>query len=173
MLTWLSVLALLATVLTLVAINRGLGRHLFSLTPWERQQQSKYNTLSQTFCIMSLCFCKVSICISLLRIIQTSRQRAMKWILYAIMLLVLTVNVVVVVTLYEQCQPVSKVWNRAISGTCWTFPIELYVAIMQGGWSKVPATSICIIVLIISSCLCLYRFLALSPTDCHLSTFAY
>ncbi|MCJ1265819.1 hypothetical protein MMC22_005700 [Lobaria immixta] len=129
------VLALLATVLTLIAIDRGLGRHLYYLTPWERQQQSKYNSLSQTFCIMSLCFCKVSICISLLRIIQTSRQRAMQWILYAIILLVLTVNVIVVITLYEQCRPVSKVWNRKIPGTCWAFPIELYVAIMQGAVS--------------------------------------
>ena len=117
----------------LVAIDRGLGHHIIYLDAWQRQQQSMYNSISQCFCIMSLTWCKISICISLLRIIEYSDHLVLRTILFLTMALVFVVNHVVVVTLFTQCRPTAKVWNSKIPGTCWKFPIELYVAIMQGG----------------------------------------
>lgn len=92
-----------------------------------------YNTISQTFCIMSLCLCKISICISLLRILRGSYVRTVKWVLYVTILVVFAVNVAVVVTLFAQCKPVKKVWNSSIPGKCFVFPTELDLAMFQGG----------------------------------------
>ena len=92
-----------------------------------------YNSISQVFCIASLCVCKLSICVSLLRIIRGSEMQLVRWTLYSTMVLVFTVNAAVIVTLFAQCHPVRKVWNSSIPGKCFAFPIELYLAILQGG----------------------------------------
>lgn len=91
-----------------------------------------YNTISQTFCILSLCLCKISICISLLRILKGSYIRTVKWVLYATILVVFAVNVAVVVTLFAQCKPVRKVWDPSTRGKCFVFPTELDLAMFQG-----------------------------------------
>ena len=157
----------------LIALDRGLGRHIFYLTPWQRQQQSKYNSIGQAFCIMSLSLCKTSLCITLLRIVQGSNRVFMKWLLYTILVLVNVVNIIIVVTLFEQCQPTSKVWNSAILGKCWAFPIELDLAVLQGGMffarDNVPVGPR----LILYSCLGFYRLPPLWPSSPSYTTFKY
>ena len=70
---------------------------------------------------------------SLLRIIHGSDKQMVRLTLYSTIVTVFSVNVAVVVTLFAQCHPVGKVWNSSILGTCFAFPIELYLAILQGG----------------------------------------
>ena len=158
----------------LIAIDRGLGRHFFYLDAWQREQQSMYNTISQAFCILSLCFCKISICLSLLRIIQSTRQNLTRWVLYTIMVLVLIINVIVVITLFEQCRPTAKVWNRPLPGVCWKFPKILYVAIMQGGVLSGSVGVICVVLLLRKrSFFRIYRLFAFCSSGLDLPAPAY
>ena len=130
-------MALVAMVLDFVAVGWGLGRYTFYLNVRQQRQQAFYNVVSQVFCILGLAFCKISLCISLLRIVQGSHTKKVKWILYVTMILVFAVNAAVCITFFVQCRPVEKVFNPALRGVCWVFPTETNIAILQGGMSPV------------------------------------
>ena len=64
-----------------------------------------------------------------------------KWILFATIAVVSMVNAAIIVTLFAQCYPVRKVWDPSIPGTCFAFPIELELAILQGGMASTSCNS--------------------------------
>ena len=96
-------------------------------------QASMYSVLSQAFCIMSLCFAKISICISLLRIIQGAQASWTRLALWATVILQFVVNAAVMICLLVQCQPSQKIWNQALPGFCWNSIVMVRLAQLQGG----------------------------------------
>jgi hypothetical protein len=125
--------ALIATIFDFLAVNNGLGRHTFYLTPDQRIYQAYWSLLSQVFCVNALTFAKISICLSYLRILKGSRKPILKATCYLTAFLVFAVNTVVIISLYAQCDPPRKSWNPLVPGTCWRFPIEISLVLLQGG----------------------------------------
>lgn len=82
---------------------------------------------------MSLVACKVSICVSFLRILEGSHAQYQRVFLYSVAVLVLVVNVAFVTTLFTQCSPVSRVWDTNTRGSCWGPNVERDVMYWQGG----------------------------------------
>ena len=82
---------------------------------------------------MALTFCKLSICISFLRILQGAHVAFAKLFLYTTAGLVFVVNIAFVVTLFVQCQPIGKIYNPKISGECWKPNVERAMTYLQGG----------------------------------------
>lgn len=62
-----------------------------------------YSVISQAFCIMSLCFAKVSICIYILRIIQGAKAAWTRYALWATVILQFVVNSAVMICLLVLC----------------------------------------------------------------------
>ena len=56
----------------------------------------------------------------------------MRYVLYITALLVFAVNGAVVISFFVQCRPAAKAWNMALHRTCWKFPTELDLALLQG-----------------------------------------
>lgn len=83
--------------------------------------------------MMSLCFCKISICFSLLRVIKGTNAAILRWLLYLIMVSVFLVNGAVSTTLFAQCQPTKKIWNPNVIGVCWPPSTFLTLFCIQGG----------------------------------------
>ncbi|TGO43733.1 hypothetical protein BCON_0974g00020 [Botryotinia convoluta] len=135
---WLILLAVLLGLLASVTEEigvyyGGIGRHSFYLTPKQKLLASKYSVISQAFCIMALCVAKISICISLLRILQGSRAPWTRGTLWGTVVLQFVVNTGVMMCLLLQCRPTQKIWNQALHGSCWNPIVFVKLAQLQGG----------------------------------------
>lgn len=93
----------------IVAATRGLGSHAYYLTPAEQAQTYKYADMGQAFCITALSVAKISMCISLLRIISGSDKKYVRVFLNFMIFLQFAVDIIVCSVEYAQCRPISKV----------------------------------------------------------------
>ncbi|KAJ5641362.1 hypothetical protein N7490_005362 [Penicillium lividum] len=87
----------------------GNGRHWYSLEPEERVVAMKYWWLCEVaFCLASI-FCKISICMFLMRICV---KRLHMWILYNVMGATVLAGLVFLLLMLLQCRPMSFFWTR-------------------------------------------------------------
>lgn len=93
----------------IVATTRGLGSHVYYLTLAEQAQANKYADMGQAFCITALSIGKISMCISLLRIISGSDKKYVRLFLNVMIFLQFAVDIIVCSVEYAQCTPISKV----------------------------------------------------------------
>ncbi|RYC64418.1 hypothetical protein CHU98_g1799 [Xylaria longipes] len=127
--------ALVATIVDFVAVNNGLGRHAFYLSPPEAVNQQYYSLLAQVFCVHGLSFAKLSIVVSYIRVLRDSGSRFHQILLWTTGGLVFVVNTIVIITFYAACNPTEKAWNPSISGTCWAPTKRIVFPILQGAFS--------------------------------------
>lgn len=86
---------------------------------------------------MALTFCKVSVCICFLRIMEGVRALSSRLFLYTVTILVLIVNTAVIITMFIQCQPTAKNWNPKIPGKCWNPVVQKDMVYLQGGMLRI------------------------------------
>ncbi|KAJ5082020.1 hypothetical protein N7532_011063 [Penicillium argentinense] len=110
----------------------GNGRHWYSVEKDERVIAMKYWWLCEiAFCFASI-FCKISICIFLMRICI---KRTHLWTLYTVMALTVLAGLVFMFLMLLQCKPLSYFWNRMayhpvvnIEGEGYCINMEIIVA---------------------------------------------
>ncbi|TRX88282.1 hypothetical protein FHL15_010849 [Xylaria flabelliformis] len=124
--------AFVATVVDFVAVNNGLGRHTYYLSPPEAANQQFYSLLAQVFCVHGLTFAKISIVVSYIRVLRDSGNRLHQVLLWTTGVTVFIVNTIVIITFYVACNPTEKAWDRSISGTCWAPTKRIAFLILQG-----------------------------------------
>ena len=125
----------MAAATEIQAVSLGLGRHAYYLTVDQKIGAGEYEAISSAFSIMSLCFGKVSICLSLLRILQGAGWRKLKLALYITITVVSIVNTVVTIMTLVECHPIAKIWNPSIPGSCLNIDVQKDLAYVQGGMS--------------------------------------
>ncbi|KAJ6082816.1 hypothetical protein N7467_006951 [Penicillium canescens] len=87
----------------------GNGRHWYSLEPEERVTAMEYWWFCEiAFCFASI-FCKISICIFLMRICI---KRVHLWLLYSVMAMTVLAGLVFMFLMLLQCKPLSFFWTR-------------------------------------------------------------
>ncbi|OGE50553.1 hypothetical protein PENARI_c016G09952 [Penicillium arizonense] len=87
----------------------GNGRHWYSLEPEERVTAMEYWWFCEiAFCFASI-FCKISICIFLMRICI---KRVHLWLLYSVMTMTVLAGLVFMFLMLLQCKPLSFFWTR-------------------------------------------------------------
>ena len=117
-------------------VHYGVGRHQYylSLTPQSLQRLSqavKWQYISQPVVIISTMFTKVSICFLLIRVFGI--KKSWRWGLYSIMTFATVTNISSAAIVLAQCQPVQKLWNPLLRGTCWTPHTEVAIGDYNGG----------------------------------------
>ena len=93
----------------------------------------KWQEVSQPTSILSATFTRVSICFFLLRIFRTDRRWRIG--LYAIAVFAFATGVATAVITVTQCQPIPKLWNPLLPGTCWSISTTIAIGDFQGGRS--------------------------------------
>jgi len=76
-------------------------------------------------------FTKISICFFLLRAFGI--KKTWRWILYSIMIFATITNISSAAIVLAQCQPVQKLWNPLLPGTCWSPHTEVAIGDYNGG----------------------------------------
>ncbi|KAJ8065136.1 hypothetical protein OCU04_005849 [Sclerotinia nivalis] len=127
--------ALVATIIDFVAVNNGLGRHVFYLTTEQAVNQQYYSLLAQVFCVQALSFAKLSIVVSYMRVLHGTGIRFHQALLWTIGILVFVVNTMVIITFYTACNPTEKSWDPLVKGKCWTTDKKLGFFLLQGAFS--------------------------------------
>ncbi|KAI9849433.1 MAG: hypothetical protein M1837_004053 [Sclerophora amabilis] len=123
------VLSLVGTALTTVAMQHGLGRHMFYLEPNDVSSASKFEWISHAFAIASVVTGKLSVTIFLLRISNTKLR---KWLLYTLNAIMVLLYIPLIVMTYAQCTPTSMLWDITAKGTCWNPNIQATYALVCG-----------------------------------------
>ncbi|KAL2869509.1 uncharacterized protein BJX67DRAFT_379060 [Aspergillus lucknowensis] len=132
-----NVLALLCaatnTGLVVQSVAYGTGRHINELSHDQQVNSAKYQLLSQGFHVMSTNWGKVSVALFLIRIISGVKQH--KRAMYAGIGILSIINILGVYTIYGQCTPTTRIWDRDIPGTCWRPGAQRSYAYFQGSAS--------------------------------------
>ncbi|WEW60816.1 hypothetical protein PRK78_006304 [Emydomyces testavorans] len=118
------------SALITTSITYGTGRHMFYLNDNQRMHANKFNWLSHGFHVMSTNWGKVSIMLLLLRIVDKAKRQAPYF--YAGMILLTTVSVVCVYTIYGQCTPTIALWDPTVKGKCWPPSVQRNYAYFTG-----------------------------------------
>ncbi|TVY88724.1 hypothetical protein LAWI1_G005141 [Lachnellula willkommii] len=113
------------------AVQYGLGRHFFYLTPFERVHSMKYEFLGQPVGILSPMFGRLSFMIYLLNIIVTSKPK--KWFIYSLAAQHIIINVVTIILILAQCPHFATLWDPiGTPGRCWNPSVQADFGYFQG-----------------------------------------
>lgn len=94
----------------------GYGRHIASLSNYDRGEALKYFYLCQITYKMSINLTKCSILLLYMRIFWGIRWS--RWTCIAMITIIATYCVISVMLTIFQCSPVPRAWNKAIPGVC-------------------------------------------------------
>ncbi|KAL8867936.1 MAG: hypothetical protein Q9174_005334 [Haloplaca sp. 1 TL-2023] len=117
-------------------VTNGLGRHRYFLEPGAHKKFLKYDWLDWAQVFLTLMFCKISICLFLLRL---SNFRRLRLGLYALIAFLVTSHIPLFFLILFQCSPVSKYWRNPLegSGTCFSKETLENIIIIQGDHGQV------------------------------------
>lgn len=119
------------TILVIVSVAYGAGRHMWQLTATQKKMAMKYQIVSQGFHVASTDLGKVSVALFLIRIIGGVNNH--KALLYTLIAVMTVINVGGIITIYAQCVPMSKLWNYDLQeGYCWPKGAQQNYAFFQG-----------------------------------------
>ena len=108
----------------------GLGRHKYYLSNYDYKEFLKYDYLDWLQAFITLAVSKISICLFLLRLSKFNKLKTVLWALIG--LLVLT-HLPLIIMYIAQCNPVSRAWNTALDGRCFSKQVIENILIAQGG----------------------------------------
>lgn len=117
--------------LAVAGINSGFGRHIYYLSPEQIFFALKLEVVLPILSTFSLMFTKISVCLSLLRIIKSNRVR--RRVMYIIMALIVATNLSSTIAIFPQCKPIEKLWNPTRKSTCISKGTQLAIYFYQGG----------------------------------------
>lgn len=101
------------TIAATVLVYHGGQRHLYYLTPDQREYATKVDWISQPFNIMSLSTGKVSVAFLILRLLGPSAFWR-RWFLYVISVLTIVIGALTSIFTFAQCNPARALWEGPI-----------------------------------------------------------
>ncbi|PVH68017.1 hypothetical protein DL98DRAFT_662367 [Cadophora sp. DSE1049] len=128
---WVCLLANCALVTE--AISHGLGRHIADIDRTTLPLLLQPSTHAGLFSVMAAALSKTSFAATLLRLMPGTWQRISIWFI------IVSINAIMGLSglsLYIQCSPVARVWNRTIPGTCWPAHRQTTFGMISGGYSS-------------------------------------
>ncbi|KAF1352603.1 hypothetical protein BDV97DRAFT_150728 [Delphinella strobiligena] len=144
----------LHTILICVGYTYGLGRHIASLSDYNRMHAVKYIIMIQAFAITTSALGRTSFAIFLLQLVGPSK-RWQKAFLWGVVTLQLVVTIPTLIQIYTQCGThLSAMWDPAVAAhhSCDSPNIQTIIGFVQSGLN-----SLCDLVLTILPCFILWQ----------------
>jgi len=101
----------------IVAVSNGNGRHMYYLSDASLVEASKWGRATTPPNLVACALARISLCLFFMRIV--SRRRRYIIFLWTLIFLNVTTNIASIVRLLASCQPLEKLWNHNVPGTCW------------------------------------------------------
>lgn len=112
------------------AVINGLGRHEYYLTPTQQKNLVALDWTDFVQLMLNCLMIKISICLFLLRIVNSkSVTRAVYWFIAAMTIF----TMVTVFLLVGICRPLGAWWSTSVQGTCFSKKQFMNIIIAHGG----------------------------------------
>lgn len=105
-----------AQIFLQLAINSGMGRHMDDLTHEQQVIALKWGWVFQLLAIAASMLGKLAIIAFLIQV--RGRRTEKPWLLIVLAVLIAAINIAVLGTILGQCQPMRKLWDDQVEGTC-------------------------------------------------------
>lgn len=118
-----------AVVVSYMTINFDFGKHKDYLLPDNIPKVAVLGNISSTLVVTALCWSKTSFGMTLVRFTKS-------WTMAFIWLMVITMNMLffwAALIQWIYCQPLDKVWDPNVEGTCWDHNAVVNVQITASG----------------------------------------
>lgn len=125
------ILALTAQCFMSVSAAHGLGNHESVLSHFNIVKTNLWSWIAQIVAILSLVVGRIAV-ISFLLALQKYTSPNGTRLLYAVGILQGTFNVVEVVLILLQCDPIQKLWDSSVPGSCNMVKVCSQVGFLQG-----------------------------------------
>ncbi|KAG6993885.1 hypothetical protein G7Y79_00050g086220 [Physcia stellaris] len=125
------IVALTAQSLMTVSAAYGLGNHQSALSNSDIVKTNLWSWIAQIVAILCLVVGRIAV-ISFLLALQERTHRNGRRLLYVVGTLQGLINVVEVVLILKQCEPIQKLWDPSVPGTCNMIKICSQVGYLQG-----------------------------------------
>lgn len=121
-----------AGLITAQVISGGLGRHSYYLQPSQRRIFAALGWTDWIQTFITLMFTKISICLFLLRIVDSRKVRIAMYSLIGCLVLFTTIFVCLFLAI---CRPLKAYWNTGMDAVCLSDKQFENIIIAQGGTS--------------------------------------
>lgn len=107
----------------------GIGTLDKDLNEWQYEQSKRIHTAWLCVYVIPMCLIKASICITLLRIVET--RNLLRYIIYGLLCIVAFAFIATFVGTLLQCQPLEAEWKPQLvtEGKATCAPIEIFVSL--------------------------------------------
>ncbi|KAK1756523.1 hypothetical protein QBC47DRAFT_451980 [Echria macrotheca] len=113
------------------SVSKGLGKHVYAVSPANFPVLGVVGNLTGTFSILAATWSKSSFALTLLRLMQ-GRMRILLWFIIITINIFMSLNAVF---MWIRCTPVEKTWNPFAPGTCWQEDIYPIYGMFAAGYS--------------------------------------
>lgn len=92
-----------------------------------------FNVIGQPWYLVSVTLSKISICLFFMALLKRARARQWRVLLAGLIILMAATNLALALAVYLRCQPLAKVWDGAVVGSCADPAIQTGFGYAQGG----------------------------------------
>lgn len=113
----------------------GLGNHESALSPYDIVKTNLWSWIAQIVAIICLVVARFAVISFLLAIQKRTQQRSYRIgrrFIYFVGTLQGVINVAEIILILQQCDPVQKLWDPTVPGTCQLIKICSQVGYLQG-----------------------------------------
>lgn len=114
-----------------MSVRYGLGQHESELADENIVQTNLWSWIGQILAILCLPLARIAV-IAFLLSLEAGTTRRGRWILYVVGALQGVINVIEVGFILRQCDPVQRLWDPSIPGTCDMVLVCSQVGYLQG-----------------------------------------
>ncbi|KNG90331.1 hypothetical protein ANOM_001465 [Aspergillus nomiae NRRL 13137] len=123
--------ALCAQSFMTISVSYGLGDHQSLLSAHDIIHTNLWSWMAQIMAVLCLAISRIAV-IAFLLSLQGRTSSIGRIVLYTVGTVQAMINVIEVVLILKQCDPIEKLWNPAVPGTCGRVLICSQVGYLQG-----------------------------------------
>ena len=98
-------------------ITSGMGRHVACLPPQSVVSMLEFSAISEALNVLGIGIVKISVCLTLLRVVERGRQRISQF-LWCLLVFVATTHLALAMLFFLHCRPLAALWNPQVHGSC-------------------------------------------------------
>lgn len=129
-------------IVTTVAVDAGLGKHIDSVSGDTLIRTMLLSAVAQTLSILGAAWSKTSFAVTLLRLTVVSHVRYLVWFI------IVSLNIFLTFTAFLplfQCTPMGKSYDPRVEGSCWDRTLVLVLTIFGAAYSAAADFALAII----------------------------
>ena len=98
-------------------ISSGMGRHVTCLPPQSVISMLEFSAISEALNVIGIGVVKVSVCLTLLRVVERGRHRISQF-LWCLLVFVAVTHLALAMLFFLHCRPLAALWNPQVHGSC-------------------------------------------------------